>query len=69
MLLKTDFCVADTCKSMKPFKMILRNKGIYLTEEKVNTEAWKWAEQSPPAFWVFDPHRSVLLFPGVHSQI
>jgi len=47
MLLKMDFHVADTCKNMKPFKIIFRNKGIHLTEENVNIEVWKWAEQSP----------------------
>lgn len=53
MLLKMDFCVADTCKNMKPFKIIFRNKGIHLTEEKVNIEVWKWAEQSPLQPFVF----------------
>lgn len=39
MLLEIDFYVADTCKNMKPLKIIFRNKGIYLTEKKVNIKS------------------------------
>lgn len=57
-------------KNMKPLKIIFRNKGIHLTEEKVNIEVWKRAEQNPlRLFGFFDPHRSVLPFPGVNTQI
>lgn len=70
MLLKMVFYVADTHKNMKAFKIISRNKGIHLTESNVNIEIWKRAEQNPlRPFEFFDPHRPVLLFPAVHTQI